>query len=54
MGRFAEAATKISTGETIVLEDAHCAVLLFEKTTTNCFQCFKRCLTLCLLCDEED
>ncbi|XP_046986428.1 SET and MYND domain-containing protein 4-like [Schistocerca americana] len=42
MGRYAEAVQKIKTGDVVLTEDAHCAVLLAERCETNCFHCFRR------------
>uniref|UniRef100_A0A146LER3 Protein-lysine N-methyltransferase SMYD4 n=1 Tax=Lygus hesperus TaxID=30085 RepID=A0A146LER3_LYGHE len=42
-GRFALAESNVQTGDVILREPPHCAVLLQENTKTHCFQCMKRC-----------
>lgn len=42
LGRFGEAKHDIKAGEIILIEDAHCSVLLEKFRNTNCHRCFKR------------
>ncbi|KAK6641598.1 hypothetical protein RUM44_013313 [Polyplax serrata] len=41
-GRFASAASDISAGDTVLIEDPYCCVLLSEQYDTHCHHCFNR------------
>lgn len=41
-GRFAQAVRDVTVGEILVVEKAHCSVLLAENAQSHCYECFKR------------